>query len=182
MFFAQQVARKANICQARIVPPPQEAAGQGCGLFCDTLPFEYVFRALRMVQKRHPICRDFPLNFSQLRRDCDMHKMHWSHAKRTIATGLHAPYVPPIERNETPPKQEGILDMAVLDYNRSLTENRGIVAQTLGLFNAAIANLIAWNDARVTRKSLSSLSDRELEDLGLVRGDIEDIAQGTYAR
>ncbi len=72
--------------------------------------------------------------------------------------------------------------MAVLDYNRSLTENRGIVAQTLGLFNAAIANLIAWNDARVTRKSLSSLSDRELEDLGLVRGDIEDIAQGTYAR
>ena len=41
---------------------------------------------------------------------------------------------------------------------------------------------IAWNDARVTRKSLSTLSDHELDDLGLVRGDIEDIAKGTYRR
>lgn len=32
-----------------------------------------------------------------------------------------------------------------------------------------------WNDARVTRKALSSLSDRELDDIGLCRGDIEHI-------
>lgn len=32
-----------------------------------------------------------------------------------------------------------------------------------------------WNDARVTRKALSSLSDRELDDIGLCRGDIERI-------
>jgi uncharacterized protein YjiS (DUF1127 family) len=31
----------------------------------------------------------------------------------------------------------------------------------------------AWNDARVTRKSLSKLSDRELDDIGLCRGDID---------
>ena len=30
-----------------------------------------------------------------------------------------------------------------------------------------------WNDARVTRKALSKLSDRELDDIGLCRGDIE---------
>ena len=42
--------------------------------------------------------------------------------------------------------------------------------------------IAAWNDARVTRKSLSVLTDRELDDLGLVRGDIDDIARGTYRR
>lgn len=72
--------------------------------------------------------------------------------------------------------------MAVLDYNRSLTDTRGLFGRTLSLFSTAIATLIAWNDARVTRKSLASLSDRELDDLGLVRGDIEDIAQGVYGR
>lgn len=45
-----------------------------------------------------------------------------------------------------------------------------------------VGKIAAWNDARVTRKSLSALSDRELDDLGLVRGDIDDIANGTYRR
>lgn len=39
-----------------------------------------------------------------------------------------------------------------------------------------------WNDARVTRKALGRLSDRELDDLGLCRGDIDDIAEGRFAR
>ncbi|MFC4670266.1 DUF1127 domain-containing protein [Seohaeicola nanhaiensis] len=46
-----------------------------------------------------------------------------------------------------------------------------------GHVGAHIANLYAtlrdWNDARVTRNALSALSDRELEDIGLVRGDID---------
>jgi uncharacterized protein YjiS (DUF1127 family) len=42
--------------------------------------------------------------------------------------------------------------------------------------------IAAWNDARVTRKSLSALTDRELDDLGLVRGDIDDIARGSFTR
>ncbi len=45
-----------------------------------------------------------------------------------------------------------------------------------------VGRIAAWNDARVTRKSLSALTDRELDDLGLVRGDIDDIARGTYTR
>jgi uncharacterized protein YjiS (DUF1127 family) len=40
-----------------------------------------------------------------------------------------------------------------------------------------IASVAAWNDARVTRKSLDRLSDRELNDIGLTRGDIERIAR-----
>ncbi|MCE6950056.1 DUF1127 domain-containing protein [Cereibacter sphaeroides] len=38
-----------------------------------------------------------------------------------------------------------------------------------------IAAVVAWNDARATRAALSRLSDRELDDIGLCRGDIEDI-------
>jgi uncharacterized protein YjiS (DUF1127 family) len=45
-----------------------------------------------------------------------------------------------------------------------------------------VGRIAAWNDARVTRKSLSALTDRELDDLGLVRGDIDDIARGTFPR
>lgn len=41
-----------------------------------------------------------------------------------------------------------------------------------------VGRIAAWNDARVTRKALSTLTDRELDDLGLTRGDIDDIAAG----
>nr|WP_246107319.1 DUF1127 domain-containing protein [Puniceibacterium confluentis] len=45
------------------------------------------------------------------------------------------------------------------------------------LFVAAIGAVAAWNDARVTRKSLSRLTDRELDDIGLTRSDIESVAR-----
>lgn len=38
-----------------------------------------------------------------------------------------------------------------------------------------VAAVVAWNDARETRKALSKLTDRELEDIGLCRADIENI-------
>ncbi|MCL4675477.1 MAG: DUF1127 domain-containing protein, partial [Pararhodobacter sp.] len=34
---------------------------------------------------------------------------------------------------------------------------------------------VVWNDRRVTRNELSKLSDRELDDIGLCRGDIQDV-------
>jgi len=33
--------------------------------------------------------------------------------------------------------------------------------------------LAEWNNARITRNALSRLSDRELADIGLTRGDVE---------
>ena len=41
--------------------------------------------------------------------------------------------------------------------------------------STALATVKDWNDARVTRKALSPLSDRELDDIGLCRGDIDHI-------
>jgi len=65
--------------------------------------------------------------------------------------------------------------MAALDTARTqfATETPGRIGQ---FFSAMVAAFAAWNDARVTRNALSHLSDRELEDIGLCRGDIDAIA------
>ena len=41
--------------------------------------------------------------------------------------------------------------------------------------NALFGAFSHWNDRRSTRKMLGALSDRELDDIGLSRGDIEKI-------
>ncbi len=43
-------------------------------------------------------------------------------------------------------------------------------------FASLVATVVAWNDTRMTRNALSQLSDRELEDIGLCRGDIDYVA------
>ena len=43
--------------------------------------------------------------------------------------------------------------------------------------NAAHMRSMSWNSARVTRKALSKLSNRELDDIGLCRGDIDLIGR-----
>lgn len=48
--------------------------------------------------------------------------------------------------------------------------------------SALLGRLIAWNDRRMTHKSLSQLTARELDDIGLVRADIDAIARGTLIR
>lgn len=51
---------------------------------------------------------------------------------------------------------------------------QGLVGGRVSSFiSSLVADYAAWNDARVTRKALSKLSDRELDDIGLTRGDVE---------
>jgi uncharacterized protein YjiS (DUF1127 family) len=52
------------------------------------------------------------------------------------------------------------------------------VYRLVNFFSSIGTQLAAWNDARITRKSLDKLTDHELDDIGLCRGDIEDIAHG----
>jgi uncharacterized protein YjiS (DUF1127 family) len=59
--------------------------------------------------------------------------------------------------------------MADLSIARSHTAPSGLSA----IFTA----FIAWKDARATRKALSALTDRELEDIGLNRADIGRVAK-----
>ncbi|MFV0301132.1 MAG: DUF1127 domain-containing protein [Paracoccus sp. (in: a-proteobacteria)] len=42
-------------------------------------------------------------------------------------------------------------------------------------FAGLVARFNAWNARRVTRNELNRLSERELEDIGLCRADIETV-------
>lgn len=56
--------------------------------------------------------------------------------------------------------------------------NRNVAVGGFGNAVARFFSMIAtWNDARVTRRELNRLTDRELNDIGLTRGDIERIAR-----
>lgn len=61
--------------------------------------------------------------------------------------------------------------MAVIDTTRAAHVSGGFA-----LISSAYASVLNWNDARNTRKALNKLSNRELDDIGLSRGDIEVVA------
>ncbi|KAJ54113.1 hypothetical protein ACMU_04240 [Actibacterium mucosum KCTC 23349] len=58
--------------------------------------------------------------------------------------------------------------MAAFETTRPLVADR----PTFGFIGALAALVLEWNDRRVTRKSLSKLSDDMLEDIGLTRADV----------
>ena len=66
--------------------------------------------------------------------------------------------------------------MAAFDTTRPAYGAAPVAGHVKGFMSNLIAQVIIWNDARLTRKTLNSLTDRELDDIGLVRGDIETVA------
>ncbi|RBW52993.1 DUF1127 domain-containing protein [Ruegeria sp. A3M17] len=68
--------------------------------------------------------------------------------------------------------------MAALDTTRTTTGSFGLVGRIGANFASVVNAFVEWNDARVTRNTLSGLTDRELEDIGLCRGDIDVVAEG----
>ncbi len=59
------------------------------------------------------------------------------------------------------------------------TINRGYAVQGYAqLVSLIIAAFRTWNEARITRRELGRLSDRELQDIGLLRSDIETVGAG----
>ena len=64
--------------------------------------------------------------------------------------------------------------MASIDTTRTAS---GVSAGSiLAFINRGFDAISGWNDARITRKSLSKLSARELDDIGLTIADIDMIA------
>ncbi|WCR10181.1 DUF1127 domain-containing protein [Paracoccus stylophorae] len=63
--------------------------------------------------------------------------------------------------------------MSAIETNRSFADggHGSVVARFFSLFTS-------WQDMRKTRRELHRLSDRELDDIGLCRGDIERVARG----
>jgi uncharacterized protein YjiS (DUF1127 family) len=63
--------------------------------------------------------------------------------------------------------------MAAIETSRTAPFGAITTYRAVTALSNVFAVLGAWNDARVTRKALAKLSDRELDDIGLCRGDIE---------
>lgn len=63
--------------------------------------------------------------------------------------------------------------MAAFDTSRPHV----VAPRVEGFITGLIGSVIAWNDARIIRNELNRLTDRELEDVGLVRGDIDQVAR-----
>ena len=66
--------------------------------------------------------------------------------------------------------------MALYDTARPTVDGRPAM-RPAGLFGQFVGIFAAWNDTRVTRNALSHLSDHELDDLGLHRGDIDNASR-----
>ena len=66
--------------------------------------------------------------------------------------------------------------MTALDTTRPVAAGALSGGRVSAVFTNAFATLSVWNDARITRKALGKLSDRELDDIGLCRGDIDLLA------
>lgn len=63
--------------------------------------------------------------------------------------------------------------MAAFETHRPTTGH--LTGPLFALVNTLFATVVAWNDKRVTRNALSRLTAHELEDIGLIRGDIDQI-------
>ncbi|WP_424980567.1 DUF1127 domain-containing protein [Leisingera sp. S232] len=68
--------------------------------------------------------------------------------------------------------------MAAFDTTRTTYGTTGLFGRFGALLATAAGTFAAWNDARATRNALNILSDRELADIGMCRGDIEGVATG----
>lgn len=62
--------------------------------------------------------------------------------------------------------------MAAFDTNRAFGAT-GSAARIGGLFATVFGGVAAWSEARQTHKALAALSDRELDDIGLTRADLD---------
>lgn len=106
-----------------------------------------------------------------------------SHAKIDLAARIFHLYLPNtalvlLASTDTETYTKEDTDMAAFDTTRTTYGSVGLFGRIGSRFNTVLAAAVAWNDARVTRNALEALSDRELADIGMCRGDIDDIANG----
>ena len=72
--------------------------------------------------------------------------------------------------------------MANIETNTTVPFGAISTYRIVNAFDTAIATVAAWNAARRTTRALNALSDYQLDDIGLTRGDIADVARFTNFR
>ncbi|MFS4582273.1 DUF1127 domain-containing protein [Phaeobacter sp. C3_T13_0] len=68
--------------------------------------------------------------------------------------------------------------MAAFDTTRTTYGTSSLFGRLTTMIANQLAAIVDWNDARSTRETLGQLSDRELADIGLCRGNIDAVAEG----
>jgi len=63
--------------------------------------------------------------------------------------------------------------MAAVETTRPAPFGAITTYRAINALSRAASVVSAWNHARATRKALGKLSDRQLDDIGLCRGDID---------
>ena len=66
--------------------------------------------------------------------------------------------------------------MAALEFTRPSATGLSVGGRIIATTHSMVEGVSRWRNAQKTRLVLSKLSNRELEDIGLVRGDIEGIS------
>jgi uncharacterized protein YjiS (DUF1127 family) len=93
----------------------------------------------------------------------------FAHAAKLSAS--HGSKMPPLQAD-----MKRITAMAAYETTRTAPFGAISTYRFIQFFSTLATAVAGWNDARITRKALDKLSDRELDDIGLCRGDIDQIA------
>ncbi|MBV1926185.1 MAG: DUF1127 domain-containing protein [Rhodobacteraceae bacterium] len=67
--------------------------------------------------------------------------------------------------------------MAAIETTRTPYGTLDLVARISATLTSLAGSISYWNDIRTTRNTLAGLTDRELDDIGLARGDIASFAK-----
>ena len=67
--------------------------------------------------------------------------------------------------------------MAIIETSRTVPFGAVSTLRIVSLFDTALNSIVAAYHARKTEKTLHSLSNAQLEDIGLVRANIRSISQ-----
>jgi uncharacterized protein YjiS (DUF1127 family) len=67
--------------------------------------------------------------------------------------------------------------MSITDVTRSTPLGSVSAFRFVSLFESAVDAVAAWRNARATANALDDLTDRQLADIGLHRGDIAEVAE-----
>lgn len=65
--------------------------------------------------------------------------------------------------------------MAIYETNRSVPFGAITTYRLINVLERAKTSIVEWNSKRLTRNALAKLSDRELDDIGLIRGDLDSM-------
>jgi uncharacterized protein YjiS (DUF1127 family) len=68
-------------------------------------------------------------------------------------------------------------EMSAIQSDRPVPLGAVTTLRAVALFDRAWASFAAWRHARATERALSELSDGELSDIGLHRGEIATVAE-----